>query len=189
MRLTALATLIVLTAGGVSGQDCPQITETALENVIMNNIPTGDNPATPTVDVLDFHPVCLAYGQERDRYRYVSVVVEYTCTGNANCPSGTAVEQIHSECSSGIWSGRVGGAGDNIRSINPTANFSTTTREDCAFCFPPVTASLLLTMHSFDAATHCVGKHHLIHSSTELANLYIYHCKKRIVLLTKTFVM
>ena len=71
MRLTIIAALIVvLTAGGASCQiDCPEITEAALENVIRKNIPTGADPPTPTVDVLDFHPACLAYSQERDRYR------------------------------------------------------------------------------------------------------------------------
>ena len=46
MRLTVIAALIVvLTAGGVSGQmDCPEITETALKDVIGNNIPTGYDP-------------------------------------------------------------------------------------------------------------------------------------------------
>ena len=83
MLLTIIAALIVvLTAGGVSGQvDCPEITEAALENVIGNNIPTGEG-SSPTVDVLNFHPVCLAYSQERDRYRFVSVVVEYTHSKN-----------------------------------------------------------------------------------------------------------
>ena len=164
MRLTtALATLIVaLTAGGVSGQmDCPEITETALENVIRNSIPTGDSPATPTVDVLSFHPVCLAYSQERDRYRFVSVVVEYTCTGNANCPSGTAVEQFESQCSGGAWSHSVQSNTDDTRTENPTANFSTTTREDCAFCFSPALATTLNITTDID--THCVGKYIMLY--------------------------
>ena len=77
MCLTALATLIVvLTTGGVSGQmDCPEITEAELENVIANHIETGDNPQTPTLDILRICPVCLAYSQECGRYRFVSVVV------------------------------------------------------------------------------------------------------------------
>ena len=158
MRLIILATLIVvLTAGGVSGQtDCPEITEAAMENVIMSSIPTGDNPATPTVDVLDFHPVCLAHGQERDRYRYVSVMVEYNCTGNANCPSGTAVEQFESDCDKGTWSHLVSDIGRNIRTVSPTANFSTATREDCAFCISPDIAAGFGIVT--DTVTHCVGK-------------------------------
>ena len=96
MRLTILAALIiVLTADGASGQmDCPKITNAKLESVIAGNLLIREE----NVDVLSFHPVCLAYSQERDRYRFVSVVVEYTCTGNARCPSGTAVEQFESQC-------------------------------------------------------------------------------------------
>ena len=162
MRLTIIAALIVvLTAGGVSSQiDCPEITETALENVIRMNIPTGDSSPTPTVDVLSFHPVCLAYSQERDRYRFVSVVVEYTCTGNVRCPSGTAVEQFDSQCSGGAWSHSVQGDIDNIHTVNPTANFSTTTRKDCAFCFSPALATGLGLTTVTDTVTHCVGRYH-----------------------------
>ena len=149
--------LASLSLGPASCQsDCAYPAGSDLEDVIMSSIPTGDNPATPTVDVLDFHPVCLAYSQERDRYRYVSVVIEYTCTGNANCPSGTAVEQFESQCSGGAWSHSVQGDVDNTRTENPTANFSTTTREDCAFCFSPATAAAFSI--TTDDVTHCVGK-------------------------------
>ena len=127
--------------------------------MIRKNIPTGADPPTPTVDVLDFHPVCLAYSQERDRYRYVSVVVEYTCTGNAKCPSGTAVEQFDSQCNSGTWSHSVHGDVDNIRTVNPTANFSTTPREDCALCFSPATVTSLSLTIVTDTVTHCVGRY------------------------------
>ena len=173
MRLTIIAAL--LATSSASGQiDCPDITEAALENVIVNYIPTGDGSPPPTVDVLSFHPVCLAYSQERDRYRFVSVVVEYTCTGNPNCPSGTAVEQFDSQCNSGTWSHSVQGDVDNIRTVNPTANFSTTTREDCALCFSPATATnLRLTT---DTVTHCLGRYmnHSL-SCVQLGWVIIFH--------------
>ena len=111
--------------------------------------------------------MCLAYSQERDRYRFVSVVVEYICTGHANCPSGTAVEQFDSQCSGGTWSHSVEGDVDNIRTVDPTANFSTTTKEDCAFCFSPALASnLRLTT---DTVTHCVGRY--MNPFTELCSI------------------
>ena len=156
MILSLLLVVGLIVRPAFCQMDCPGITEAALENVIRNNIPTGDNPATPTIDVLDFHPVCLAYSQERDRYRFVSVVVEYTCTGNARCPSGTAVEQFDSQCSSGTWSHIVLGDADNIRTESPTATLSTTTREDCAFCLSPATADTFSL--TTDTVTHCVGK-------------------------------
>ena len=165
MRLTALAMLIVvptLLTGGVSGQvECPEITEATLKDVIADNF--ADVP-TPSVDVLDFHPVCLAYSQEHDRYTFVSVVVEYTCTGNVRCPAGIVVEQFDSQCSGGMWSHSVQGDVDNTRTENPTANFSTTTREDCAYCFSPALATGLRI--TTDPVTHCVGRymHASIHS-------------------------
>ena len=162
MHLTIVAVLIVvLTASGASSQiDCPEITEAELETVIKDGIPEHRDLGTPTVDVLDFHPVCLAYGPERDRYRYVSVVVEYTCTGNSeesNCPTGTAVEQFDSQCNGGKWSHSVQSNVDIARTVNPTANFSTTTREDCAFCFPPTLATSLSLIT--DPVTHCLGRY------------------------------
>jgi len=161
MRLTIIAALIVvLTASDVSGQvDCPEITEAALENVIGNNIPTGEYSPTlaPTVDVLSFHPVCLGYSQERDRYRFVSVVVEYTCTNNPHCPSGTAVEQFDSQCKGGKWSHSVLSDFDNTRTENTTTNFSTATREDCSICASPATATGLSI--TTDPATHCIGRY------------------------------
>ena len=60
--------------------------------------------------MISFHPVCLAFDNVQDHYRAVSVLVEYTCTGNPSCPSGTAVEQIESECSNGDWSNVVQGS-------------------------------------------------------------------------------
>ena len=173
MRLTIIAALIVvLTAGGVSGQmDCPEITETALKDVIGNNIPTGEHPHTPTIDVLSFHPVCLAYSPERDHYRFVSVVVEYTCTGHVNCPSGTAVEQFDSQCSGGTWSHSVLSDVDNIRTVNPTANFSTTAREDCAFCFSPATVTGLGSTRVTDTVTHCVGRY--MNPSSEVCSIVV----------------
>ena len=174
MRFTIIAALIiVLTAGGVSSQmDCPEITEAALEdNVIVKSIPTGEGSHTLTVDVMSFHPVCLAYSQERDRYRFVSVVVEYTCTGHANCPSGTAVEQFDSQCSSGTWSHSVQGDVDNTRTVDPTANFSTTTREDCAFCFSPATVTGLGSTRVTDNVTHCVGRY--MNPSSEVCSIVV----------------
>ena len=96
-------------------------------------------------------------------------MVEYTCTGHFNCPSGTAVEQFDSQCNSGAWSRSVQGDVDNTRTVNPTANFSTTTREDCAFCFSPALASnLRLTT---DNVTHCVGRY--MKPSSEVCSIVV----------------
>ena len=65
---------------------------------------TEETPAIPTVDVTDFHVVCLAFSDSRDLYRSVSVVVQYTCVGNSNCSMGEVVELIECECIDQEWS-------------------------------------------------------------------------------------
>ena len=151
MQLNVL--LVAVVAGICSCQECSLPTNDDLEEVIANILQAPD---ISTVNVTRFHPVCLAFGQQQDLYRLVSVVVEYTCSGHTNCPSGTAVEQIESECDSGSWSNSVGGSTENTRSVPSDASFTTITREDCSFCFSPELASILGA--TTDSVTHCVGE-------------------------------
>ena len=164
MQLNVL--LLVVVAGICSCQECSFPTNDDLEQVIANIIQTGDS-STPDVNVTRFHPVCLAFGVQQDHYRTVSVVVEYTCSGNANCPSGTAVEQIESECDSGIWSNIVLGSVLDTRSVPPDASFTTTTRKDCSFCLSPELASSIgVTTNN---VTHCIGEY-LLSFATHFVN-------------------
>ena len=149
--------LVVVVAGVCLCQDCSFPTNDDLEEVIVNIIRLGDSSSIPIVTIARFHPVCLAFGAQQDRYRLVSVVVEYTCSGHTNCPSGTAVEQIESECGSGIWSNTVLSSTDNTRSVPPDASFNTTTREDCSFCLTAELANNIIGVTT-DNVTHCVGE-------------------------------
>ena len=139
--------------------DCDNITTSDLVNLIPEVI---DNEGSPTVDVVRLHPVCLAHSRQQGRYRYESVVVEYTCNGSSNCPTqsanDTAVEQFEFQCSSGVWSTTVAGNTDNTRTRNPRANFSTTTRNNCIFCFSRELVLAAYLPYSTDSTTHCVGK-------------------------------
>ena len=138
-------------------RECSFPTNDDLEVVIARITMVGDSPSTPTVNVTRFHPVCLAFGEQQDRYRSVSVVVEYTCSGNANCPSGSAVEQIESGCIDEEWTNRVLG-GTDVRSVFTEANFTTTTREDCSHCFSPELAASIGAPDNIDSVTHCLGE-------------------------------
>ena len=152
-----LQILLVAAVAGICScqQDCVFPTNDDLEVVIGGIFISGDSPTPPVINVMRFHPVCLAFGEKQDRYRYVSVVVEYTCTGKTNCPPGTAVEQIEFQCSvGGMWSNSVQGSTENTRTVDPQASFSTTTREDCVFCLSPERSGTLST----DDVTHCVGE-------------------------------
>ena len=159
MPSTPFYTLIVAIVAGICScqEECSFPTNDDLEQVIKEIIETGDSSIDADVDVMRFHPVCLAFGQQQDRYRLVSVVVEYTCSGNTNCPSGTVVEQIESGCDGGVWSNMVLGNTDFTRSVSTEANFTTTTREDCSSCLSTELASILGP--TTDSVTHCVGKY------------------------------
>ena len=148
--------IVALTMIGVSSsQNCSLPTDEDLENVIKLIITyTEETPAIPTVDVTDFYVVCLAFSDSRDLYRSVSVVVQYTCVGNSNCPMGEVVEQIECECKDQEWSTAQVGV-EQSRLQDPLASLTTPAREDCAFCFSPVLAERLSL--STDEVTHCVG--------------------------------
>ena len=166
---------VAIVAGICSCQECTLPTSGDLEDVIADIIEADDSSSTPNVNVMSFHPVCLALDDVQDRYRTVSVLVEYRCTGNPSCPSGTVVEQIESECDNGDWSYLVQGSPEFTRSQTSEASFLTSTREDCAFCVSPeldVEAGLSL---SPDSVTHCVGEYVTRHKCTISHSTGSYH--------------
>ena len=163
MHTFRFTTTIVLLAPYLLGfascqRDCAFPTNSDLEVVITGIIETGDSPATPVINVVRYHPLCLAFSRERDRYRAVSVLVEYTCTGNTNCQGDMLLEQIESECDSGVWSNAVLGNNEHLRRRDPVSTFSTNTREDCSFCVSPTLANVLIIPPSYfpDDVHHCI---------------------------------
>ena len=102
MRLLVVA-LVALLVASVSCQelDCAFPTNSDIESIIGDALRNADTPAEPTIALMgDFHVVCLAFSEQKDRYRAISVLVQYTCEDNSNCPSGTVTEQFEAECSS-----------------------------------------------------------------------------------------
>ena len=163
MRLVG-ALVACLLLGLVSCQsDCDLPTNSELENVIGRVIRSGDNAQQPQITLLNVHHVCRAVSEERGRYRFVSVLVEYMCEGSALCPDGTATEQFETGCDSdsGNWTHTVQGSTTNTRTENPTATFSTTLREDCGFCFSPELADSVgvPAASAPDDDHHCVGEY------------------------------
>ena len=153
MLLEVVKSLLVATLGGIClCHKCTLPTNGDLEDVIKDII--GDDVSnTPTVDVMRFHPVCLAFDDVQDRYRAVSVIINFTCTDNPSCPSGNAVEQIESECVNGTWSNIV--LGISTRSQTTEASWVTATRKDCSLCVSPE----LWETFTIDRVTHCVGEY------------------------------
>ena len=162
MRLVgALVACFLL--GLVSCQlDCDLPMDSDIANVIGLVIRSGENPQQPQITLVSVRHVCRAFSEESGRYRFVSVLVEYMCEGNANCPTGTATEQFETGCLNGNWSNNVRGSNTNIRTQNPTATFSTTLREDCSFCISPELAPTVGVPAAFapDTDHHCVGEYH-----------------------------
>ena len=161
------ATLLLVAAviGTSYSQDCELPTASDLVGVIPSIIQGGDAAAPPTINLTELHFVCRSFTEEQDRLRGVSVVVQYTCTGHSNCPSGSAtvpgvVEQMEFGCVSGQWTNDVEGISNSnlIRSQNTQATVSTTTRDDCSACLSLELASSLRGSVTTDSITHCVGK-------------------------------
>ena len=110
---------------------------------------------TPTVNVISFNPACLAFSEQKGLYRSLSVIVEYTCSGNVNCRTDTVVEQFESQCNAGVWSNSLFNSTDGVRSVTTNASMSTITKEDCAFCLSlDIASRLSLTTNDIH---HCVG--------------------------------
>ena len=144
---------------------CAYPTNSDIADVISLVIRGGDASATADIDLARlFRPVCLAYSQERGRFRGISALVEYTCTGNAACPDGTVVEQFEADCVSGSWSYLVRGSPDNTRTLTPAATFTTELRENCAFCYSPelATAAGIPAANRPDDENHCVGEAYMM---------------------------
>ena len=161
------ATLLLVAAviGTSYSQECELPTASDLEGVIPSIIQAGDAAAPPAINLIKFHFVCRSFTEEQDRLRGVSVVVQYTCTGHSNCPSGSAtvpgvVEQMEFGCVGGQWTNDVEGISDSnlIRSQNTQATVSTTTRDNCSGCLSPELASNLGGSVTTDSVTHCLGK-------------------------------
>lgn len=155
---SASAVVLAFCFGPVLSQtDCTLPTNNDIATLIVSVLQSGHDLNITTIDVTDFQLLCLAYSEEQNRYRYFSVLVEYTCIGNTNCPSGTAIEQLDSQCNSGVWGG-VGGNFEDIRTQDPIDTSSTFTREDCALCISPDLISILGIPIVADNETHCVGE-------------------------------
>ena len=91
MRVVAVAaTLVVAFFSGLAScqmampMDCALPTDIDIEAVLRVIIEVGDSASTPDINVIDFTPRCLAVSEQRDRYRAtcISILVDYTCTGN-----------------------------------------------------------------------------------------------------------
>ena len=157
MVAAALVSLLVASVSCQDPLDCAFPTNSDIESIIDGSIQNSDSPAEPTITLMgDFRVVCQAFSRQKDRYRAISVLVQYTCDGSSNCPSGTVTEQFEAVCINNNWSNQVSGSSVFTRTMSPSATFSTQQREDCSFCASPEKANDAGV--TTDAVTHCVGE-------------------------------
>ena len=134
--------------------------DTSLEELIVEAIVRGRSEAV-TATIVRNHTVCLSVGDRRGTFSSISVLVNYTCSGSAQCPS-SAVEQFNFGCSSGgRWTRLQAGTSAFARDVTPLANFQTDERRDCRICFVQVTTP----DEEYDDVTHCHCKSHVSYNS------------------------
>ena len=162
MRFVVIAAALVAGFLGLAScqMDCALPDNSDIAVVLSGVLRSGDSSSTPVINVIGFTPRCLAVSAQRDRFRYFSVLVEYTCTGHSLCPDEgvTAREQIESECAGQVWNNRVLGSTVNTRETNVTdPPISVPTRQDCAVCASPTISANVIGQES-DDIYHCVGE-------------------------------
>ena len=171
-----LLLVVAVVVGTGYCQSCSPHTASDLETVLEYIIQSGDASTVPVINLMNFNVVCRTFSQEEDLLNKVSVVVEYTCSGHSNCPSGTVREQIESDCRSGSWNNSELGITNTTltRRTTPIATLSTTAREDCNDCVSPTAAAE--SVITPDPVTHCVGEWitgSVCHRLVEMARLIL----------------
>ncbi len=175
-RRVLLALVLLYGCNQTTGQDeCVAVqgsdlgstsTPSSMPAIITDAAKFGDGSTTLNVQLFNFSLVCLAVGLEANRYRYASVVVEYSCSGTVpagsplGCDSGGTTNytaQFDLECNTGAWilsATLLTSGGANVFQP-PHATVNTEQRKDCSFCVDPTRSTALEANISAD--THCSG--------------------------------
>ncbi len=172
--LAAIFLLILTVFCPTRAQECPQVQASDLGNtstpsrlgLISEATLIGDNSGSdsPNVQLLNFTVVCLAVGTTRDRYRFASVVTEYSCSGpvpaSSSIPcndSGTTVysAQFDLECIGSGWS--LAQSTLTVNLANTTGSLESSLTRQCSVCVEPTVATANFGL-DVDNATHCAGK-------------------------------
>ena len=161
LRVLLVAALCVAEAlcGDETDRGCASPTRSQLENAVIGPIvENGANPGTAVIELMDYRIVCRAFDLQQDLLQYVSVVVQYSCTGHENCPSGTAKEQFEASCNDGQWGIGVLGASASFHSMPTEGTSITTARDDCFLCASQALISSVSYPLTADPLTHCTGE-------------------------------
>ena len=163
--LIGICALVLLSPTLAQDRDCnfdDLFISNKLETLIRATVLAGDNTDTPSITVYRNHTVCLAVGRLMKKVSSISLVIEYTCTGNYNCPGGSQnsekyTEQFDFGCNKKRWSLEQLSDFGVARERNTLANFETAIRRDCGACFRRYLSGSGSYV-PFDQITHCVSK-------------------------------
>ena len=114
----------------------------------------GINTTPPLVQILEVRTVCRASALTRDKYRFVSVVVQQTCNGTKDQreeeDDKKYLVQYDLQCRGDPpkWSTMVLGTTRNARKADPFADLDTKERRDCSAC--------TVFLPRRDIVTHCI---------------------------------
>ncbi len=169
VRLAAIllvgALLLPLAAGQIG--ECPLLQPEELgrldapsrEGLIPPTYTRGDLLDEPLIQILDYHIVCMSTGNSRDTYRYLSVIVNYTCA-LGDCENNRVVAQFDMSCI--VTDGRPGWEmrafnrpHPRLRMVPADGNFSTVPRSDCQACLSHEIAVDRNLDIDIDNSTHC----------------------------------
>ena len=152
----------------VSGQNaCPLIQGNELRNsqsasmagLIADTLVAivGQPPARPLVQVFGYNIVCQTTGMQRNTFRYVSVVANYTCDGISwnFCNSTPLLSQFEFGCGTGNeWVATVDGSTGGIFTEISDGDLSTPLRTDCGVCISPARNAFISITNN---PNHCGG--------------------------------
>ena len=105
---------------------------------------------SPKIHVLAYNIVCTSVFRERDTFRSISLVANYTELTHGDSTSQFYSSQFEFGCEGNAWSSRSDNHGITTP---PDANFSTPLREDCGLCIKGNVAR--------DSENHCSGNYSL----------------------------
>ena len=114
--------------------------ETFVDSLVQSD---GGEGANPIVNLIQYHPTCMAVANEQNFFHYLTIAVRYSVT-----TTGTVqrISQMQLMCSGMNWVRQ-----PPLEKNRPEIVFNLTTRRDCYIC--SITAPVSV---SIDMDTNCV---------------------------------
>ena len=131
--------------------------ETFVDSLVQSD---GGEGANPIVNLIQYHPTCMAVANEQNFFYYLSIAVRYnvTTTGTVQC-----ISQMQLMCSGMDWNPQ-----SPLEKNRPETVFNLTTKRDCYIC--SITAPV-----SIDMDTNCVCECICVHIVMQNFSCTLYY--------------